>query len=319
MYAAKNNDVKVVSILLGSDKVNIEAEDRDGRSPLWHAVSSSSAETVKLLLSTARVDVNRRDWKGKTLLMQASRLGHHDVVRLLLHADSFNKPDKQIFPGLVGLPRITTRADIRAKDPVGQTALHFAVNHYRQAGASLPFDYDWEDHLRQGEFSVKMPKKQRRPGSAERERNLNEPHDLLAGRYFETVKLLLGAEGLDIDAKDNHSRTAWSYALEHDRVEICRAFFEKIPATAIPEQRTALGKAVQMRSWGVVKELLVLYEVDANNPGAFKSVLDLAIAYSMPPNLFQLLLERGGDCREIKAFGPSALSYAASHGRRGSR
>ncbi|KAK4232662.1 ankyrin repeat-containing domain protein, partial [Achaetomium macrosporum] len=71
-------------LLLGTGKVDVNATDNNGRTPLSWAAGNGHEAVVKLLLGTGKVDVNAKDKVyGLTPLSWAAERGHEAVVKLL--------------------------------------------------------------------------------------------------------------------------------------------------------------------------------------------------------------------------------------------
>jgi ankyrin repeat protein len=108
MVAAATSNTQAVGKLLALS-ADLTLEDRDGLTPLFHAVQfgdedEDGLETLDLLLS-AGSDVEKKDAGGATPLMHAALRGKPEMVKRLLDAG----------------------AQIDAKDVVGWTAFHFAA------------------------------------------------------------------------------------------------------------------------------------------------------------------------------------------------
>ena len=83
-----------VELLIGTPGVDINAKDRDQRTPLLIAAEVGRQSIVKMLLDAsdltrfragaAKLDVDWADSDGDTALAGAAREGHSEVVRLLL-------------------------------------------------------------------------------------------------------------------------------------------------------------------------------------------------------------------------------------------
>jgi len=86
LSAAKEGHEDVVRLLLDTDKINLDARDNDGQTPVSWATRNGHEAIVKLLLATERVDVNTEDNHGWTPLSWATEGGCKDVVKLLLNA-----------------------------------------------------------------------------------------------------------------------------------------------------------------------------------------------------------------------------------------
>ncbi|KAJ0417388.1 hypothetical protein BJY00DRAFT_208554 [Aspergillus carlsbadensis] len=70
-WAIVSNNAATVSHLLGVPQINIDFKMASGYTPLLFAAARSSAKIIKLLLATGRVDVNARDSHGRTPLSWA--------------------------------------------------------------------------------------------------------------------------------------------------------------------------------------------------------------------------------------------------------
>ena len=88
--AARGGDAAVISQLL-KQKVDVNAQDVKGFSPLILAAYNGNLEATKLLLQ-AGADVNHQDQTGNTALMGVSFKGYAEIATLL--------PDKNAKPNL---------------------------------------------------------------------------------------------------------------------------------------------------------------------------------------------------------------------------
>jgi len=89
-------------LLLLSHGADVNAVDKDGRTPLHYAAEGGCAEAVKKLLELG-ADVYAIDSRGQTALHYAVKSLNKDVVELVLHAG------------------------VNAKDAHGETPLHLAL------------------------------------------------------------------------------------------------------------------------------------------------------------------------------------------------
>lgn len=83
-YAAMNNQVDIVKILLSHPDISVDERDNNNNTPLMVAVLNSSIDVVKLLIKDGRSDVNASDWKGMTSLHYCARFGNVKILRILL-------------------------------------------------------------------------------------------------------------------------------------------------------------------------------------------------------------------------------------------
>ncbi|KAF2688457.1 hypothetical protein K458DRAFT_428036 [Lentithecium fluviatile CBS 122367] len=107
-YLAELGNEAIVKLLLGTGKVDVDAKDKDGQTPLWRAAGNGHEAIVKLLLDTGKVDVDAKDKWGQTPLWRAAGNGHEAIVKLLLD---------------------TGKVDVDAEDMWGRTSLAAGNGH----------------------------------------------------------------------------------------------------------------------------------------------------------------------------------------------
>ncbi|NXD05408.1 ANR55 protein, partial [Certhia familiaris] len=141
--AAANGDVNTLTAVIREDPSILESCDRDGCTPLMHAVSGRQVDTVKLLLKMG-ANINTQDACGRTSLSLATYLGWLEgCVSLLRNGAKQNIPDKN---GRLPLHAATAEPDVRLlslllqqsnlseinhQDNEGMTSLHWAAFHNR--------------------------------------------------------------------------------------------------------------------------------------------------------------------------------------------
>lgn len=74
---------EIVELLLDTDRVDPDAKDEDGRTPLSWAAQMGNEKIVQLLLATISVDPDAMDNDGKTPLLRAAQNGHKKIFELL--------------------------------------------------------------------------------------------------------------------------------------------------------------------------------------------------------------------------------------------
>lgn len=74
---------EIVQLLLSTDRVDPDAKDKNGRSPLSWAAQIGHGKIVQLLLDTDQVDPDAEDKDGLTPLSWAAQNGHERTVELL--------------------------------------------------------------------------------------------------------------------------------------------------------------------------------------------------------------------------------------------
>ncbi|CAN8220384.1 unnamed protein product [Coccothraustes coccothraustes] len=141
--AAANGDVDTLTAVIREDPSILESCDREGCTPLMHAVSGRQVDTVKLLLKMG-ANINTQDACGRTSLSLATYLGWLEgCVSLLRNGAKQNIPDKN---GRLPLHAATAEPDVRLlslllqqsnlseinhQDNEGMTSLHWAAFHNR--------------------------------------------------------------------------------------------------------------------------------------------------------------------------------------------
>ncbi|NXF08182.1 ANR55 protein, partial [Smithornis capensis] len=141
--AAANGDVNTLTAVIREDPSILECCDREGCTPLMHAVSGRQVDTVKLLLKMG-ANINTQDACGRTSLSLATYLGWLEgCVSLLRNGAKQNIPDKN---GRLPLHAATAEPDMRIlsvllqqsnlseinhQDNEGMTSLHWAAFHNR--------------------------------------------------------------------------------------------------------------------------------------------------------------------------------------------
>ncbi|KAI9931069.1 hypothetical protein MW887_010726 [Aspergillus wentii] len=108
-WAAENGHGVVVTLLLETQRINLDSESKSGRTPLSFAAENGHAMVVKLLFETGKVNLESRDtFHGVTPLSWAAWRGHLDVASWLLR---------------------NTQVDPDSKSKLGQTPLSYAAQH----------------------------------------------------------------------------------------------------------------------------------------------------------------------------------------------
>jgi ankyrin repeat protein len=70
-------------MLLDTQKVDVDAKDVYGQTPLVQAAANRHDTVVKMLLDTQKVGVNAKDDDGRTPLVQAAANEYNAVVKML--------------------------------------------------------------------------------------------------------------------------------------------------------------------------------------------------------------------------------------------
>ncbi|KAK5736851.1 hypothetical protein LTR17_007176 [Elasticomyces elasticus] len=151
---AGHNDYKdKLHMLIHSGKLDLNAEDEDGRSVLFYACMYGDACAVQSLLFSKEVNLGTRDRSGETALEIAIKLKHTDIVRLFVEAKAGlnikcdHDHDDGMAPlalaadmgraDVVELLLSSSEVDIRAWDDTKSTALSRAVEQGHTACVKL--------------------------------------------------------------------------------------------------------------------------------------------------------------------------------------
>ena len=136
-HAAKKNDERTIEILLAAKtKVDINAQNKRGMTPLMIACTEGCDAVVKVLLGCPSLDVNIADNSGDTALLNACSKGNEAIVSMLLgHKDiKVNKANSnkdtalmiasnESHPGVVKLLLTMEDIDVNAQNADKYTAL----------------------------------------------------------------------------------------------------------------------------------------------------------------------------------------------------
>jgi ankyrin repeat domain-containing protein 50 len=136
----------VVKHLISTGKVDVNCQDKKGRTPLSYAASEGYEAVVKQLLDTGNVDVDRQDQGGRTPLSYAASEGYEAVVKQLLDTGNVDF-DRQDQGGRTSLSYAasdgqeavvkqlldTGNVDVDRQDKGGRTPLSYAASWGQEA------------------------------------------------------------------------------------------------------------------------------------------------------------------------------------------
>ena len=144
ILAIREPSPKVANALIEAPKINLNASNALGESPLMLAALSGQLGLVTKLVANG-ADVNKTGW---TPLHYAASNGHVEVIKLLLEnhayidAESPNQSTPLMMASMYGSPQsvkllLEEGADPLLKNQIGLTALQFAQRANRPDSAEL--------------------------------------------------------------------------------------------------------------------------------------------------------------------------------------
>ncbi|KXH44474.1 ankyrin repeat protein [Colletotrichum simmondsii] len=211
-------------------KLEINAQNPEGETPLFVAVSRNFVDLTKDLLEYHGAKTSK-DTHGQTILSVAVQMGHYDIVQYLVCCQ-------------VG------QLDINEADMHGSTPLLYAIAKNKQDIISLLLDVDGVAYNQRG------------PGG-------KTPLLLAVGlRQDLTVKNLLERDEVEADPKDNEGRTPLSHAARNGDLSILGRLLEigKVEADSRDDaDRSPLSYAAGKGDLEIVRRLLQTGKVDADS------------------------------------------------------
>ncbi|KAF9775393.1 hypothetical protein IL306_006504 [Fusarium sp. DS 682] len=173
--AAESGRKAIVKLLLDSGKVDPDAKDKDGQTPLLQAAAHGHAAVVKLLLDSGKFDPEAKNPWGQMPISLAAMNGHAAVIKLLLDSG---------------------KVDPDAKNSSGQTPLWIAVATRQEAVIKLLLNSGKVD-----------PNAKEQWGQTPLWQAAEKGHEVV-------IKLLLDSGKVDPNAKDKDGRTPLWIAAE---------------------------------------------------------------------------------------------------------
>lgn len=82
--------INVIKMFLETKSININAQNNDGKTPLYLAIEKNNLDIVELLLEESTIDINISDNFMKSPLMVAYENNFYDIVFMLLARDDIN-------------------------------------------------------------------------------------------------------------------------------------------------------------------------------------------------------------------------------------
>jgi ankyrin repeat protein len=182
--------IQEVQALLNNNSIELEKQDKNGRTPLYIASTRGFAKVVRLLVD-AGANVN-----GNDLLHTVSYFGHKDVLEVLLSVDGIN---------------------VNAKQRDGSTPLHYALT-YGHLGAV-------EALLEHPTIDVNGDSKDTLVPVAEK--RLPPLHEALYHNNWDIAKALINHPKIDLEVIGMHNSTPLGIASMKGKLDVVIALLEK--------------------------------------------------------------------------------------------
>lgn len=265
----------LVSLLLQSPRVDVNAVDAEGRTALMLATMSGVPQIVKLLLSDHRTDVSARDRNLDTAYHMACSKGHLSTLELLLKVSSVDTTARNA-QGQTGydLANDTTqvflRAALVARNLAGMVGMVAASRKPTVAAAAAGAD----NNNKPASSAAEDPSVARALYLACTTNDLAALQELLSDpRIDPNIGLHPSARSSDrpltplIAAIIRRYRIAVSLLLAHPRIEAGRPVLSIGPHTPLENYFiTPLSEAIRTMQPGMVRLLLAHPTVDPNTP-----------------------------------------------------
>lgn len=222
-YAAEHGPFHVASKLLAkATQIQLNAVDKQGRTPLSWAAGQGQNALVEKLLVDQRVQKEKKDHDEHTPIFWAAKNGHRRVVELLIDVGSaiLDVKDKEgrtpLFLAIehgrlevVELLLQINKGSLNERDNLERTPMHSAAEHGHLELVKLLLNIDEVDPEAQDHL-------QKRPLFFAAERG-----------HREIVELLLQSGKVDLESPDQYGRTAMHWAAECGQLEMVKLLFQK--------------------------------------------------------------------------------------------
>lgn len=306
---------------------NLNAQDADGKTPLYHACENNRSSVVKILVSAgANLELTKKN--GYTAIMIASKKGYYNIVKILAENGAEHKKNQCIhFAAKRGHPNVLsillehdTPIDLKC-ELYGMTPLHNACQYGQYESTALLIengaDLNSLDNVGNTPLHFAMHSKhidlvrillQR---GASTDGNYKQPIIDLISYSHKMVKVFL-ENGFCIDQTNNIGRTLLHEACTYGRADTVKALLKNDAPTEATDifNNTPLSLAVNRNNIKSV-ELLLSHGANPNVKSEEDAsiVLITAVAMHRYP-IVKLLLEYNAKVDVVDNEGRTALHHA---------
>jgi ankyrin repeat protein/beta-lactamase regulating signal transducer with metallopeptidase domain len=278
--AAAAGDIEQVQKLLAQE-ADVNAKDKDGRTPLHSAARYARKDVVAALLAQG-ANINEVDGSGKTPLHLASSFGEKLVPELLL----------------------AQGAQIDARDKAGNTPLHAAADRPEVSKDLLELLIAKGAGVKAINEAGQTPL--HRVSMIRRQ-----------DKRLELAAEVLMAHGAEVDAKDQNGCTPLHFAVENGNKELVDLLVAKGAdvKTKAADGTTLLHQAVKSEQLDMV-ELFLNRGIDINGARSDgRTALHLA-ASTGKNRIVEALIARGADVKARDVHGETPLQVALAYNRK---
>ena len=281
--AAASGYEEIVDALLKTSKVNIDALDHFGQSPIAKAAWLGHHAVVERFLKCGSINTEIRDARGRTALSLASHKGHKEIVEMMRHVRSVN---------------------VNTMDNFGQTPLFISSTKNHQSTVETLLEFDMLD-----------PNLKDCSGRS--------PLSIAAAKGYEgVVRLLcLAKKDVDINTMDSSGRTPLMLAVEARHIAIVKYLLESRNVKPDLQQQTgdsALHLASKIGSLSIVELLLLSDDVRVDLRGwNGRTSLMWASMSGHEAVVKRLLKEEAIEVNSRDETHDSALTLAVQYGHTG--
>ncbi|TFK17905.1 ankyrin [Coprinopsis marcescibilis] len=323
----------IVQLLLEAEGIDVNGVGLDGETAVMLVAQQGHDDILKMLLKTNGIDVISLDEKGSfNSLMRAARSGNSEAVATVLKHGTFdiNARDDRGNSALAhslhrlayssGAAELLLRLpgiDVNSADEDGATILMRASRHQEFASVvetilelSSPLDINAKD--KQGLTALAHAAEMRSKDTVKILLGVegvdyncvdakNRTLLMMAAKqgWADVVALLLELEGIKVESRDDEGKSGLNYlmlAAKSGNAEIIRSVLQLAPFDVNARDiygRTALAYAAKSRSYDAVEALLEVEGVDVHCVADYRRTLLMDAASSYEPEMINRFLGLG--------------------------